>query len=184
VRAAGGALATALRQADENPVELVGTAARYGSRFARFIGLAYHLQRHREGQPIYLPVKAVGALLGAHYTTAADWRRLACDVGLLVVVDPTFEPFPKKGAKARAATHRFNFTSPLYRDPEAAKHETAVNDREVVISAADVLALFGSSTPVECRSCGGTSWTRVSGGDICNACHPRGTDASSPGGPQ
>jgi hypothetical protein len=108
------ALAAAVGHARSAPIELLPPLDRYGPTFAIITSTAFHLQRFRREKDIFLPCKALGALLDVPYTRVAAHLRVARTNGLLqLLAEGSYRPKP------RAHSYRFNLESPLYRPPGA-----------------------------------------------------------------
>ena len=112
VRVVGaGTLAVAVGQARRAPLVLLDPLACYGPTFLTIVSTAYHLQRFRGAEDIFLPARQLGLELGIHYTRAADHVALACRHQMIRRTRPAAY------AKRQAAGYRFELGSPLYRAP-------------------------------------------------------------------
>lgn len=145
VRVAGGALGTAVHQADYEPVVLRSELADGKPLLRMMASIAYHLQVLMKDKPIFLPQKALAKLLGKHHTTVGAVTRELCRCGLLQVVDQSFS-HPRRMAK----TYQFNIDSALYR-PFAARdrqNSTDLPPKSAVVSVATAQEVFPGSRVV------------------------------------
>lgn len=115
VRVKGGnALNAAFLQAASAPVTVLPPVDIYGLKFLRLLSTAYHLQEFQGSATIYLPVRALGPLLGVAWSTVSSLLNHAVRHALLELVDGNYSQKERK-----AKEYRFNHASRLYQRPLA-----------------------------------------------------------------
>jgi hypothetical protein len=68
------------------------------SNYHRFLELSRALQVSRPGEPIVLPLKRIGALMGLHWTTISAYRKKAVKDAVLLPISEQYVPHRYAGS--------------------------------------------------------------------------------------